>query len=330
MALTIYDIARRANVSITTVSRVLNNKGDVSENTKRRIQQILDESGYSPSQLARGLASKSSKTVGIMAVDIRDVHHSTIVYQSERVLSMSGYSSIVCNLGGRKERLGEYLSMLTSRQVEGLIFVGSVFADEHCVRQIEDEGVSVPSIIINAVIDYPHFYSVLNDEDIAYPNAVDFLVQKNRSHIALIYDDDTISERRKRRGYRAGMLRNGLGDHIVEVPCPPEMEGAQAATGRFMLEHPHTDAIIYTKDLIAAGGIHALCDLGRRIPEEVAVVGINNSIYARICRPQLTSIDNQPKHQGQAAAKLLVKALEGDPPKEPYLIPCTLTERQST
>ncbi|WRS26236.1 LacI family DNA-binding transcriptional regulator [Oscillospiraceae bacterium MB08-C2-2] len=331
MALTIYDIAQKAGVSITTVSRVLNKKGEVSEKTKQHIQNILDEYGYSPSQLARGLASKTTKTIGIMSVDIRDNHHANIVYEVERAMSQYGYSAIVCNLGGKKKRFGDYLEMLVTRQVDGIVFVGSIFADPDCRKQIEDKGIDFPCAIVNALLPHPNFACVLTSEEAAYVEAVNYLVrERGRKKLVLIFDEDTVSEKRKRQGYREGMRRNGLENEITEYSISSELDGVSAATKELMRMAPRTDALIYTKDLLAVTGMYALLEMGYEVPKDVSVMGINNSIYAQLSRPSLTSIDNRAKESGAAAANLLKRLLDGETLLDPCVIPCQLVIREST
>ena len=105
--MTIYDIAREAGVSIATGSRVLNG-GKVGEATRAKVQDVLDRNDYQPSRVAQGLATRQSKCVAVMTVDIRDVHHAAIAYEIERTMAAAGYSTILCNLGGTLARAGDY------------------------------------------------------------------------------------------------------------------------------------------------------------------------------------------------------------------------------
>lgn len=329
MGITIYDIAKKAGVSIATVSRVLNQKSNVSEKTKLYIQQILDEYGYKGNQLARGLASKTTKTIGIMAVDIRDSHHSAIVYEAERTMLSYGYSSIVCNLGGIKENLGKYLDTLITRQVDGIVFIGSIFADSSCFEQIEDRSIDFPCVIVNAILPYPNFACILDNEEAAFADAVDFLVkERGRKNIAFISDDNTSSEGRKAKGYYLGIQRNGL--KSLKLDTPPGEENIAAAVKELLCSHPETDAILFSKDLTAIYGMYALQDLGCNVPGDIAVIGSNNSIYAKLCRPRLTSIDNMAATNGTTAANILYKLLNEDAVLEPQIIPCSLVIREST
>ena len=123
----IYDIAKEAGVSIATVSRVLNNKGTVSGATRAKVEAVLSRSGYTPSAIARGMVSKSMRTVAVLTVDIRVPHYAQQAYTIEQAFSHRGYEVILCNTGGGKEATVRYLRAVTEKQVDGIILVGSVF-----------------------------------------------------------------------------------------------------------------------------------------------------------------------------------------------------------
>ena len=133
--MTIYDIAQKAGVSIATVSRVMNG-GKVGKATRIKVQAVLDSCDYRPSQVAKGLATRQSRCVAVMTVDIRDVHHAAIAYEIERTMATAGYSTILCNLGGTPARTGEYLRTLNAQQIIGVFFVGSIFVTPQCREYI--------------------------------------------------------------------------------------------------------------------------------------------------------------------------------------------------
>ena len=123
----IYDIAKEAGVSIATVSRVLNNKGTVSAATRARVEAILKQNNYTPSAIARGMVSKSMRTVAVLTVDIRVPHYARTAYTIEREFSRRGYEVILCNTGGDRGETLRYLQVVNQKQVDGIVLVGSVF-----------------------------------------------------------------------------------------------------------------------------------------------------------------------------------------------------------
>lgn len=331
MALTIYDIAQRAGVSITTVSRVLNGKGEISEKTRAKVQRVLDESNYAPSQLAKGLAGKTSKTVGILMADVREVHHAALLYQVEKSLSTRGYSCFVYSLSGQPERLREHLTRLASHRVDGIVLTGSIFAASPYREIILENVQEIPCVSMNASLPGDRFYGVVSDERGAFRYAVDYLAnQKGRRHIAFVYGDIHMAEQEKLRGYREGMAQQGLAAHVVEAHSLHTLRGGVKATEEILKNHPETDAILYAVDITAAGGIHALLRAGVRVPEDIAIIGSNNSDYARVCVPAITSFDTRPYLTGRLAAEALMTAMEGGSPQKRRQIACKLVERQST
>ena len=326
--MTIYDIAREAGVSIATVSRVLNG-GKVGEATRAKVQDVLDRSDYQPSRVAQGLATRQSKCVAVMTVDIRDVHHAAIAYEIERTMAAAGYSTILCNLGGTPARAGEYLRTLNAQQIIGVFFVGSIFVTPQCREYIAKYVPNIPILFANAVLPLPNAYGVLADEEDGFYQAVKQLIRAGRRSIAFVNDDDTESEQHKLNGYLRAIREFDLPEQRYRAER--SIEGGQFVTTRILHQNPGTDAIVFTEDTTAVGCLHALQATGKRIPDEVAVIGCNNSVYCTICYPQLTSIDNSLHETGRAAAKQMIRLLNHESDVEKTIcLPCRLVLRDTT
>lgn len=123
----IYDIAKEAGVSISTVSRVMNHKGNVNPETRKKVEEILEKNNYAPSAIARGMVSKSMKTVSVLTVDIRVPHYARTAYTIEREFSRRGYEVSLCNTGGELEETIKYLRTAREKKTDGIVLVGSVF-----------------------------------------------------------------------------------------------------------------------------------------------------------------------------------------------------------
>ncbi|SKA97111.1 transcriptional regulator, LacI family [Gemmiger formicilis] len=290
----IYDIAKEAGVSIATVSRVLNNKGTVSAATRARVEAILKQNNYTPSAIARGMVSKSMRTVAVLTVDIRVPHYARTAYTIEREFSRRGYEVILCNTGGDRAETLRYLQAVNQKQVDGIVLVGSVF-DTICQgAEMEKLLSGVPVVLANGKLDLPNAYSVTVDDKYGVSLAVEHLVARGRKNIYYIKDRDTDSAKSKRDGFLEAMRRNGLefADHVLEA-------GETLASG-----------IVCGEDLTAAGALKALLRAGLRVPEQVAVVGFNNSDYAHLCEPVLTSIDNKPEQVALLCVQLLESSIE--------------------
>ena len=212
----IYDIAKEAGVSIATVSRVLNNKGTVSAATRARVEAILKQNNYTPSAIARGMVSKSMRTVAVLTVDIRVPHYARTAYTIEREFSRRGYEVILCNTGGDRAETLRYLQAVNQKQVDGIVLVGSVF-DTICQgTEMEKLLTGVPVVLANGKLDLPNAYSVTVDDKYGVSLAVEHLVARGRKSIYYIKDRDTDSAKSKRDGFLEAMRRNRAG---ICRPC---------------------------------------------------------------------------------------------------------------
>ncbi len=310
----IYDVAREAGVSIATVSRVLNGKPNISEETRRKVQAVLERHNYVPSGIARGLVTRSMRTVGIVLRDIRNAHHACTAYAVEQTLARAGYQSVLCNVGTSESRAEYYFRMLAESKVDGLILVGSILLSETIEQAIARYLPGRPIVVTNGRLALEQVYCILCDDRHGIELAVAHLWERGHRGIAHLKSEDAPSARNKLCGYREAMARRQL-----EVPAGWVVEtGFSAEAGREAAERllpairaGEVTALLCGEDLVAMGAMMALREAGVRIPEDVAVVGYNNSVYGKLAHPILTSIDNKLDQQGVLSADILRRRLEG-------------------
>ena len=163
--MTIYDIAREAGVSASTVSRVINHKPGIREETRRRIQKLLEEYDYTPDIAARGLATQATRFIGILIEDIRVSHHTESSYVIEQEMTRRGYTCITFSTGPDSSSKAKYIQILEQRRVEGVILIGSMFANDEVRRSLERCLADIPVMLVNGEMDLPNVYSVLIDEE---------------------------------------------------------------------------------------------------------------------------------------------------------------------
>ena len=310
----IYDIAKEAGVSISTVSRVLNNKDRVKEETRRRVEAVLEKHDYRPSAIARGLVSSSMRTVAVLTVDIRVPHYARTAYTIEREFSRRGYEVMLCNTGGELDETEKYLRVALEKNVDGIVLVGSVFnticrAPE--IRSLLGRKPMVPMVLANGKVDLEKSYSVLVDDGYGVGLAVDYLVKKGHRELYYLKDMDTVSAVYKRDGFLEAMKRSGIKDgrrRVIETEN--SLRGGMAAVERLLREGKKFDGIVCGEDITAAGAVKAALRAGLKVPEDVAVTGYNNSEYARICEPPLTTVDNKPELVAMLSVQLLTSLIE--------------------
>lgn len=329
--MTIYDIAELAGVSASTVSRVINNKAGIKASTRQKVQALLKEHNYSPDENARGLVNKNTKLIGIMLADIRSAHHTDLTYVVEKYLREKGYCGIILNAGAKAEEMEETIGLLEKRRVDGVLIVGSVFQNDTVEKAISRHFAKIPVVFANGKFDLPNVYSVLVDECDGVEHCVELLVQKGKKDIAFVGDLDTPSSREKIRGFKRAMVRHGHPEEsLVLLGSESSKEGGYQVTQKLLENYSEIQGVIYSEDLIAAGGMRAFWDAGVKIPDDMAVIGIDNTIYGELCCPQFTSLDNKMTEMASEAARILIDAVEGRHNPRKIMLFSDIVEREST
>lgn len=327
---TIYDIARMAGVSATTVSRVVTNNPKVKKSTRAKILKIIEENHYVPNETARGLVNQSSRLIGILISDIRLTHHADGVFYVEQELARHGYMCLILNTGMEEEKQARCIQLLSQRKVDAAVLMGSIYQTEVVKKAIEAYLPQTPVLLCNGYLDLPNVYGVIADEKAGVENCVSLLVKKGRKHPAFITDSETPSSLIKMRGFEDAVRRELPEIKAVVVRAEGRRYGAYLATKQLMEKHPETDSLLYADDVLATVGLHALRDMGKKVPEDVAVIGINNSFQAELAIPKLTSLDNMLYDQSLTVARTILELMQGNRVTRRVMICSEIVEREST
>ena len=323
------DIADLAGVSIATVSRVLNQPEKVKPETRQKVQRILEQTNFVANAVARGLVVNSMKTIGILTVDIRDLYFSKVIYTLERQFTESGYNVLLSNTGGEVGEKKKYLRVMLEKQVDGLILVGSVFKEPTGNKHILEASHSIPVVLINGHLAGENIYSVVCDDAHGVKQAVNYLVAQGREDIYYFTDTKSASGLAKVDGFVEAMREHGLDEqNIIEVSR--DLDGGVEGIQQLMAEKRKVSAVICGEDLTAIGAMKALTAFGLKIPEDVGVIGYNNSILAETASPALTSVDNLAAAMARQAVELLVNRLQGKQVSHKIVLTPTLVIREST
>jgi len=330
--MTIYDIAKEAGVSASTVSRVINNKTGVNKKTRQYIKELLEKYNFEPDASARGLVNQSSRIIGIMMSDIRTLHHSEGAYFIEQHLQKYGYNCIMVNSGFTDESRVEGIRALCARRPEAVVLIGSTFQSEGVKNAITEYMNDLPIIIENGYIDLPNVYGVLADEKNGISQCVQLLLKKGKRNLYFVNCRNTPSNRLKIVGFCEAIEASGISskDRILWFKGNDEWQGVYDITVNHMKEHPDTDGIIYTTDFLALAGERAMLDLGISIPDQTAIIGVDNSIYSRIALPKLTVLDNKLQDLSITCSDILLKVLRGDQVPNKMMILSNIVERETT
>jgi DNA-binding LacI/PurR family transcriptional regulator len=309
--ITIKDVADRADVSIQTVSRVINNKPDVSPDTRLRIQVTIQELGYQPFVNARGLAARRTYTLGLVTADFSDFWFSQVITGAEQEAQKHGYCFMLGNSTCDPEDEPKFLKLLTQRHVEGVLFVRASCENEynHLVR-LKEFG--IPVVTTGHQIEVPGLAMIDVDNVGGGRIATEYLIGLGHTRIAMITGPvgwKSVYDRSE--GYLQAL-------HTVGIPVDQELildgtwlhRSGYEKTKLLLERNKQFTAIFAQNDRIARGAIHALYEAGLRVPEDVSVIGYDDIPEAEFSDPPLTTIRQPASEIGQAATKLLIQMIE--------------------
>jgi LacI family transcriptional regulator len=326
---TIKDVAERAGVSIGTASKALNGRGNLRAETRSRVLRAAEDLGFEPNALARSLLAGRSFTVGLVTTDSFGRFSIPVMLGAEDALGAGSVSVFLCDARDDAEREHRYLRTLLSRQVDGII----VAARRVDPRPSIGADLPVPVVYAMAQSLDRQDLSVLPDDEGGGHVAIDHLVEQGRSRIGHISGPDHFeAARRRARGANESLTRAGLKMAGGEVLFGSwSEEWGRQATALLLERAPAADAIFCGSDQIARGVADALRECGRRVPDDVALVGFDNwGVMAEACRPPLTTVDPNLIEVGRVAARELLAAIEGHAPGGVRTVACSLVVREST
>lgn len=326
----IYDIAERSGVSIATVSRVLNNSPNVSEKTKEKVLRVMESEGYTPNIFARGLGLNSMKIIGVLCTDVADIYYAKAVSVIESSLRKHGFDSMLYCTGPDLEDKAKAMESLLSKRVDALILVGSTFKEKEDNSHIEKIAQHIPVIIINGLIELDNTYCILCDEYNAMADNVCKLHAQGHTHIAYLYDVETYSSSQKLSGYKKGLEKCNLPfnkDLVIKVPLDLQLVKSHI-DDLLNLDTPPS-AILASEDLLAIGAIKVVSKRGYHIPNDISIIGFNNSILCECVTPTLTSVDNMAHALCTQAIHTLTEVLDGKNVPDKLVISSKLIERET-
>ncbi|MFC2948732.1 LacI family DNA-binding transcriptional regulator [Virgibacillus sediminis] len=330
---TIKDIAEMAKVSRTTVSRVLNSSGYVSEDARKRVEKAIEETGYIPSQHAKSLRTKKTKIVGVILPTIQTETSSRIVTGIGEELSKHGYEIILANTNLKKEKEIEFLELLKVRRVDGIILIATN-TEPDLVEKIKD--INIPLVMIGQAVD--GVMSITYDDYNAARELTHTFITKGYREIAFIGVDETdraVGYLRK-KGFLDEMEAHGLKVNEGWVQeAIFDIDSGHDAMERILSSPSVSDqksvpkAVIAVTDRLAIGAMSYLKKEGIRVPEDMGIAGFGASEIAQYLDPPLTTVDNQNEKAGEKAARQLINRITGREYSEKIVLNYRLIWRKS-
>lgn len=315
MPATMRDVAEKAHVSIKTVSRVVNEQGEVADETRQRVLATIDELGYHPSKVARALVTQRTDTIGMIIGDITNPYFFEVARGVLDAADLKGYGVFVCNSDGHPEQEIRALHTLANHAVDGIITFPA-WENEAFIKAFADDH--PPIVAINRAFEHPGIGLVLTDIRRGARMAVDHLVGRGHSAIAMLAGQaPSLDTLQRVQGFRDGIRAHGLeiGAEWI-LGGRPTLSQGHASTLQLLKQYPEISAIFAYNDLIALGAIQACRELGRLVPDDCAIVGFDDFQFAAMVKPALTTIGVDKYALGRQATNLLLNMLHK--PKETH------------
>ena len=312
---TMSDVARQAGVSLMTVSRVINNKGDVSSETRQRILEIIASLGYRPSAIARSLATKETCTIGLVVPDVANPFFADITRGVEHLAYSEGYHVFLCNTEEDPLRELTVIQSLEEKCVDGLILCSSRLEEEKLV----DVLASLPAVVLinrrlHRTVEYA-FDSVSLDDEQGGLLATYHLIHSGHQRIGFLAGPlSSYSGAERRKGYLAALQEAGISYEAGWMSnCQPSVEGGYEVTHSMLAEYPQLTALFCFNDLVAVGALQACEELNRHIPEDLAIVGHDDIPLAALVSPALTTCRVPRYELGAKAVNALLERFKDCP-----------------
>jgi LacI family transcriptional regulator, galactose operon repressor len=325
-------IAGELGVSITTVSKVLNNRTDISDATRSRVLAKVEELGYQRNAVARSLTLRRTHTLGIVIPDLMHSFFVEVIAGIEPVASARGYGLLLCSSGEdpRKERAE--LEMLRGRQVDGVVLASARgVGNTDMLQQLVKRGTTLVMIDRD---DHPSVkcHRVLTDDRRVGELATAHLLDTGRRAIAHIAGPPIAHAKRRERGWRDALEQRGFKpiDDWLSPGGFMESDGYRAMK-RLLTVRPRIDAVFAANDPAAIGGMKAIWEAGLRVPGDIAVVGVGDIALGDLLRVPLTTVGWSRQDQGRHAAELLLNGLDlDDDLPQRIVVPPRLIVRESS
>lgn len=329
MAVTIKDVARLAEVSISTVSRVINDSKPVSPEVRKKVLKIIDEIGYKPNEIARSLVTKKSFLIGVIVSDIGHSYVAEMVRGIEEIGKMYHYDILLCSSYGDISAQKKYVQLLNSKQVAGIIMIG-----EKLNIKIKEniKALKIPFVYLSRDSIPEDVSSVHVENYSAAYEMTSYLMSLGHKGIAFLgdIDESNTMEIQKLNGYRDALLEEDDMKENVIVVNGSSLEKGYNAGSSLINKIGEITAVFCSKDEIAVGLINYFHDNNVKVPESISVTGFGDGKIASLIRPKLTTIKEPFYDIGAVAIRKMIKEIKGENIKEDIItLPFQIEKRDS-
>jgi DNA-binding LacI/PurR family transcriptional regulator len=327
---TIYDVARLAGVSTATVSRALNGTGQIAASTRVTIEAAVEQLGYRPNTVARSLVTKTTQTIALLLPDITNPFYAALVNGIQQTALSHGHTMLLCTTESDAEREEHYLRVLRAKQVDGALVDGLVLPPDRIARFVED---GFPIVCLDRDIDSRSIPLVQVDNRLGGRIATEHLIDLGHTRIGHVTGAGELGISDERlAGYRDALNGAGLpiDFQLVEEGRFTD-DGGHDAARRLLEREPGVTAIFAANDLSALGVLNAVAEAGKRVPDDVSVVGFDDLHLSAYTAPPLTTIRQPAVEIATLATEILIGLTNGREVEEMrHLLEPELVVRAST
>lgn len=329
----IYDISKKTGVSIATVSRVLNGSSHVSDQTRERVLAVMKEEGYTPNAFARGLGLNTMFTIGILYSDASDLFLANAIYYLEHGFRELGYDSLLCCSGYSLTDHERYTRWMLSKKVDAIVLAGSHFVNNPPEENtyIFEAARQVPVAVLGAHIAGENICCAYCDDRSAAFDLTQVLISRGARRPLFLYSVMSDSVHQKFLGISHACAVAGIPFTQCEaIRCPATDLQSCNHMLRELQQARQFDSVICMDDMLAAGMLKSAQALGISVPEDLRIAGYNNSLLARYCTPELTTVENYPQQLCSALVGMLAKCLRGSASPAPFVLNGTVIQRKTS
>lgn len=313
MKITIQDVAEKANVSVATVSRVMNGNYPVKAETRETVLKVIKELNYIPNMQARELTKQKSTTIGVVVPSINNMFFTELVYGIENELKTNSLSIILACTNGDSDEEQKCVNNLISRNVSGIIVAGP--GTENIKAKFYDNiSHKIPLVFINSEYMDSNISYVSNDEASGAKIALKYLLDNNHKDILFVRGKDSYSYDIKEKIYKEIMAKNFDSSKIINIGNGNTSDTVDNTMNIFLdiLNNRSSTAVFACNDLMAVGVLNACKKLGIKVPNEISIIGYDNIPLSKFVEPKLTTMDQNMFFLGANAAQLLVEKIDCD------------------
>ena len=312
----IYEIAKEAGVSPATVSRVINQSAKVSEDKRQRVLKVIDQYGFKPNALAKGLSNSRSRVLGILSAWVDSPFYGRVISECERATNERDYTLMIFSFSSDAEQERRHLEKMYEQCVDAVIILGGsmdgIVIDEKAISIMNYIAETVPVVVMGRSQGIP-CYEVRIDEAGAMEMAMEYLIGLGHRDIAFLGGLENIySSLEKRLAYQRVLRKYGLEFREEWMRCGDYNFEDGLRLMKKVLEGERPTAVICINDAVAQGAIRAIADKGLRVPEDISVVSCDQFPSGEYSCPRLTTLDQQNSYLGRMSIMTLISAIHSD------------------